>query len=276
MAIISELEEEFGEAKRLLRQIVELSDVKSQRMEALKAIDRIDKKIDRQNASSEAVYQYNIHLEQSSTYIAPPTSPVEKNIQYNVNLEENSSFITQPQENPIDTIPLDSEKDVDYRKLRDLLKAGQWKEADKETLQAMLKANTDSKGRLYNGSFEKFPYKDLKTIDQLWVTASDGHFGFSIQKKIWEDCGGPTSSGTNWDRFCVRLGWKNKQATAYMNYSNLRFDQSLSPEGELPILDGLFIAFCGDYGGRCTCDVACFFGVSYVSEILVKISTKQF
>jgi hypothetical protein len=124
MAKDAELVEEFGEAKRLLRQIVELSDVKSQRMDALKAIDRIDKKIDRQNNSpsrNDAVYQYNINLESGSTYIAPPISPEEKNIEYNVSLEGNSSFITQPPEHSLDAISLDSEKGVDYRKLLNFL-----------------------------------------------------------------------------------------------------------------------------------------------------------
>lgn len=140
-----------------------------------------------------------------------------------------------PAQHPLDAIPLNSEKDVDYRKLRDLLKAGQWKEADQETLQVMLKAaNRVSNGYLDSASLKNFPCKDLKTIDQLWVTASDGHFGFSVQKKIWEDCGSPTSSGKNWNQFCVRVGWKNKQATAYVNYSDLKFNPSLSPIGELP------------------------------------------
>jgi GUN4-like/Caspase domain len=272
MAIDAEIEEGFGEAKRLLRQIVELSDVKSQRMDALKAIDRIDKKIDRQNASSEAVYHYNIHLEQGSTYIAPPTSPVEKNIQYNVNFEENSSFITQPQENPINAIALNSEKGVDYRKLRDLLKAGQWEDADQETFRVMLQVtNRPCADRVDFQSLKIFPCKDLKTIDQLWVTASAGHFGLSIQKKIWEDCGSPRNSGKNWDQLCVRVGWQNKERTAYrysdshevqnqnlkplyreafrkpfrtsrdgerlypyVTYSDLKFNPSLSFEGELP------------------------------------------
>jgi hypothetical protein len=207
-------------------------------MDALKAIDRIDKKIDRQNNSplrNDAVYQYNISLESGSTYIAPPISPEEKNIQYNVNLEGNSSFITQPPEHSLDTIPLDSEKGVDYRKLRGLLKEGKWKEADEETLQVMLKAaNRVSDRYLDIASLKNFPCKDLRTIDQLWVTASDGHFGFSVQKKIWEDCGSPTSFGKNWDQFCVRVGWQNKQATSYVSYSDLKFNPSLSPKGELP------------------------------------------
>jgi uncharacterized caspase-like protein len=142
----------------------------------------------------------------------------------------------------LDTIPLDSEKGVDYHKLRDLLKAGQWKEADEETLQVMLKAaNRVADGWLDTDSLKKFPCKDLKTIDQLWVTASDGHFGFSVQKKIWEDCGSPTSSGKNWDQFSVKVGWQNKKATAYVNYSDLNLNPFLSPKGESPILVGWYM-----------------------------------
>lgn len=140
----------------------------------------------------------------------------------------------QPPAHPLDAIPLDSEKGVDYRKLRDLLKAGQWREADEETLQVMLKAANRVSAGFDSNSLQKFPCKDLKTIDQLWVTASNGHFGFSVQKKIWEDCRSPINSGKNWDQFCIRVGWQDKQATAYVSYSDLSFNPYLSPTGELP------------------------------------------
>jgi hypothetical protein len=135
----------------------------------------------------------------------------------------------------LDTIPLDSEKGVDYRKLRDLLKAGQWKEADQETFQALRKsANQLTGAYLDPDSLKNFSCTDLRTIDQLWVTASDGHFGFSVQKQIWEDCSSSTNSDKNWDRFCVKVGWKNQQATTCVSYSDLKFNPSLSPKGELP------------------------------------------
>jgi uncharacterized caspase-like protein len=143
-----------------------------------------------------------------------------------------------PDQHPLDTIPLDSENSVNYRKLRDLLKGGQWQEADIETLQVMLQASNRVRDSwLDSDSLKIFPSKDLKTIDQLWVTASKGHLGFSVQRKIWENCGSPTGSGKNWDRFCVRVGWKKKrllQDAIYVNYSDLYFNPSLSPKGELP------------------------------------------
>ena len=153
---------------------------------------------------------------------------------------------------PLDAISLDSEKGVDYRKLRDMLRVGYWQRADRETLQLMLKvANRESNGFLNSESLKKFPCKDLKTIDQLWVTASNGRFGFSVQKKIWQEWGSPTSSSRTWGLFCVRVGWakhstrwwENKNFIFYVNYSDLRFDLSVSPKGHLPLVgvDGVLV-----------------------------------
>jgi GUN4-like len=93
-------------------------------------------------------------------------------------------------------------------------------------------ANRVNESWFNSESLQKFPYEDLRTIDQLWMTASDGHFGFSIQKKIWEDCGSVISPSKNWTQFCVRVGWwKNDD---WVSYEELSFNQSLSPKGQLP------------------------------------------
>jgi GUN4-like len=115
----------------------------------------------------------------------------------------------QPKQLKIDTLELASEKGVDYRNLRDLLKTEKWREADQETLKVMLKAaNRESKGWLDSDSLKNFPCQDLKTIDQLWVTASKGHFGFSVQKKIWIECGSPMSYNDDWEKFGDAVGWR--------------------------------------------------------------------
>ena len=88
------------------------------------------------------------------------------------------------------TDDLSSKKGIDYTRLRDLLKAGEWKEADQETLAVMLKiADREKEGWLNIYSIEQFPCTDLRTIDQLWVRYSNGHFGFSVQKVIWQEVG---------------------------------------------------------------------------------------
>ena len=98
---------------------------------------------------------------------------------------------------------LNSAVGYDYTRLRDLLAARQWREADEETANAMLKvACRQKEGWLYPEDIKKFPRKDLQTIDRLWVKYSYGHFGFSVQKEIYQDLGGMEAKDVNiWNRF---------------------------------------------------------------------------
>ncbi len=78
-----------------------------------------------------------------------------------------------------------------YGKLRDLLSAGKWKEADLETANVMLEVSgkTD-KEELTPDDAIKFPCSVINLIDQLWNNYSNGRFGFSVQKKVYESMGG--------------------------------------------------------------------------------------
>ncbi len=88
-------------------------------------------------------------------------------------------------------VTIKSERGVDYTKLRDLLATGKWQEADEETEQKMLEAaGRTEDGWLRVEDIARFPCEDLRTIDQLWVKYSNGRFGFSVQKRIYESLGG--------------------------------------------------------------------------------------
>jgi uncharacterized caspase-like protein len=243
MATEAELEEQFDEAKRLLLQVVEFSEDKYQRSDAVAALDRVDRKLSRRTIIAETK-----PVNPPSIPINPPTPQTP---------EARPATPQQPDQQPIDAITLDSEKGVDYRKLRDLLKAGQWRKADEETLQVMLKAaNRVRDGWLSPSSLKNFPSKDLRTIDQLWVTASSGHFGFSVQKKIWEECCSPKIPRQNWkDRDwsgfhnLVGWGWNDTRYVdyfpKYVDYADLKFSLALSPKGELPRLKQQFSFWFG-------------------------------
>ncbi|HSM83653.1 MAG TPA: TIR domain-containing protein, partial [Nodosilinea sp.] len=65
---------------------------------------------------------------------------------------------------------LSSEKGIDYRNLRDLLKAGQWREADSKTYETMIRAVGKTPGDWFTkDDLLNFPCTDLLTIDRLWV-----------------------------------------------------------------------------------------------------------
>ncbi|MFS0515543.1 GUN4 domain-containing protein [Nostoc sp. UIC 10607] len=131
---------------------------------------------------------------------------------------------------------LSSEKGVNYTQLRDLLAAGMWKEADKETLAVMLKASSrEEEGWFDNESINIFPCTDLRTIDQLWVKYSNGRFGFSVQKKIYLSVGGKADGEyykEAWEKFGDRVGWRVKEN--WIDYFDIDFNTSAC-EGHLPV-----------------------------------------
>ncbi|MFM6472156.1 MAG: GUN4 domain-containing protein, partial [Dolichospermum sp.] len=138
-----------------------------------------------------------------------------------------------------------SDVGMDYRKLRDLLKAGKWKEADEETLRVMLCVGGTREGWLNVESFDNFPCADLRTIDQLWVKYSDGRFGFSVQKRIYQGLGGTREYNQEiwWEMFTDKVGWT--KGGNWLYYKDITFDKK-APEGHLPF-NGLDI-FWG-FGG---------------------------
>jgi serine/threonine protein kinase len=127
-----------------------------------------------------------------------------------------------------------SEVRTNYSKLRQLLTAQKWREADLETTAILLKvSNREQEGWIRAEDFKKFPCQDLHTIDKLWVTYSRGRFGFSIQRRVWESLGRKIEIDyTSWCRFGDRLGWRVKGN--WLNYSELTFNRDAAPLGHLP------------------------------------------
>ncbi|MFM6004898.1 MAG: GUN4 domain-containing protein, partial [Sphaerospermopsis kisseleviana] len=103
---------------------------------------------------------------------------------------------------------------------------------DEETIQVMLRVANREKQRWLNvKSFDNFPCVDLRTIDGLWVKYSNGRFGFSVQKRIYQ------SLGANEIAFGDRVGWRRKGWRLGMGfwkyYDELTFDIT-APEAHLP------------------------------------------
>ena len=129
-----------------------------------------------------------------------------------------------------------TDHNVDYTELRNFLKAGKWKEADRETYLVMLKVVGREDGDfIRDKELFNFPCTDLRTIDQLWVKYSNKRFGFSVQKKIYLEVGGVPDGNFSeeaWENFGVRVGWKVKGSWIY--YLNCTFDTK-APVGHLPV-----------------------------------------
>ncbi|MDA0210691.1 MAG: GUN4 domain-containing protein [Cyanobacteria bacterium FC1] len=135
--------------------------------------------------------------------------------------------IVPVEEPPPKTESFDAQLPVNYHQLRDLLAAGLWQQADLETKALMLQAcDQPQASKLSTDRIAQFPCKTLWTIDRLWVYYSQGRFGFSVQKQIYD------AVGQNYDRFGDRLQWKVNQN--WKNYADLNFSPQ-APLGHLPL-----------------------------------------
>ncbi|MDZ8053300.1 MAG: caspase, EACC1-associated type [Aulosira sp. ZfuVER01] len=128
---------------------------------------------------------------------------------------------------------LSSEKGVDYTKLRDLLAAGKWKDADYETYVLMLQVvGRKENDWIRDEELLNFPCTDLRTIDRLWVKYSNGRFGFSVQKEIYLSVGGKPGGKYDeqaWKKFGDRVGWRVES-----NWIVVETYNTSAPRGHLP------------------------------------------
>jgi serine/threonine protein kinase len=156
-------------------------------------------------------------------------------------LQALNSTLARPPDVSVTTVPMMTSfpahlrtSGINYSKLRDLLAARNWKEADEETRRLLLQiSHREPEGWLRVEDFQKFPCEHLGTIDRLWVKYSDGRFGFSVQKRIWERVGGkPDFDYATWCRFGEQVGWRVKGS--WLNYSDLTFSGNSAPAGHLP------------------------------------------
>lgn len=110
-----------------------------------------------------------------------------------------------------DTKPLAnlfSSENIDYSRLEYCLKSMNWGSANQETTKIILKvAKREKEGWLDPSDINEFPCEVLQTIDNLWVSYSNGKFGFSIQAKVWIECGGKIGQSDHevWQKFYSKV-----------------------------------------------------------------------
>lgn len=124
-----------------------------------------------------------------------------------------------------------------FGKLQELLRSGQWKEADEETTRVMLEITGKSnKEVLTPDDVKEFPTTPLKVIDNLWRNYSHDRFGFSLQLKAYLKLGGTLDTLRAQDLGMLRklgdeVGWR--QNGDWIKGDEVNFSQDLPP-GFLP------------------------------------------
>ena len=108
---------------------------------------------------------------------------------------------------PQPEIPLVTSK-ANYTRLRDLLAQGKWKKADQETTDLLLRGS-NRELFLRDEDFKNLSCEDLRTMDRLWVAYSQGKFGFSVQREIYQSLGGTSEYNQDvYNKFGDRVGWR--------------------------------------------------------------------
>ena len=131
-------------------------------------------------------------------------------------------------------VPLQSERNLDFSRLQELLEAGQFEEADLVSVRLLCQLAgpaAEKRKWLYFSEVPTLPVPDMRTIDALWRSYSDGKFGYSVQRKLWKNL------NKNWDRLWVEIGWKD--GNHWTRYPG-EFTWDLSaPKGHLPLTNQL-------------------------------------
>ncbi|WP_013320967.1 GUN4 domain-containing protein [Gloeothece verrucosa] len=128
------------------------------------------------------------------------------------------------------------ESKVNYTRLQNLLEKQEWREANDETYNLLLRAsNRERQGWITIEDIKKLPCWDLATLDRLWTTYSNGHFGFTPQLRVFVSTGnrpGRLVAIEPYEAFGDQVGWrKNDDWIRFKENLNYSLD---APVGHLP------------------------------------------
>lgn len=135
---------------------------------------------------------------------------------------------------PNGVVSLKSDRDIDYQPLQELLIQQDFQQGDRLTLEKLCElAGEQAMNRqwLYFSEVDRFPATDLQTINTLWLTYSEGKFGFSVQRELW------LAQGKNFNKLWDKIGWRKENN--WTRYPNEFIWDLSAPRGHLPLSNQL-------------------------------------
>jgi len=145
--------------------------------------------------------------------------------------DESQTFLAR---HPAGWLAVGSAAGLDYAPLQHHLMRLEWEQADRLTsalLRQLAGTGAEQRGYVFYSEVATIPSVDLESLDRLWLCYSRGRFGFSVQGRLLQACGG------QWEQLWPRLGWK--QDGRWTRYPG-SFTWSLAaPEGHMPLVNQL-------------------------------------
>lgn len=134
--------------------------------------------------------------------------------------------VIQEQSDSIPLLPRELPQE-EYIRLKNLLASGRWREANENTRTIILKTvKGEKEGWLTDEQIQNFPCQVLQVIDRLWLQYSNQRFGFSVQKRIFNECEKEPQA------FGDRVGWRNQNT--WISASQVIYTPINAPVGHLP------------------------------------------
>ncbi|HEY9691091.1 MAG TPA: GUN4 domain-containing protein [Oculatellaceae cyanobacterium] len=134
--------------------------------------------------------------------------------------------VIRDQSNSIPLLPKELPQE-EYIRLKNLLMAGRWREANETTRNIILKAvKAEKEGWLTEEQIQNFPCQVLQVIDRLWLEYSNQRFGFSVQKRIFNQCEKEPQA------FGDHVGWHIQNT--WISASQVIYNPAKAPVGHLP------------------------------------------
>lgn len=136
-----------------------------------------------------------------------------------------------------------SARNIDYVPLANMLMIRDYLAADQFTRDVLIKlcgAEEEGRNFVYWTEVQKIPETDMKTIEKLWLTFSNGKFGYSTQSRLY------TALNGNFDNFIRRIGWTmvdpvsgNERKLKWFGANEFKYDLDTAPIGHLPLTSAL-------------------------------------
>lgn len=142
-----------------------------------------------------------------------------------------------------------------YSRLRELLAAGDFDGADRETAHLLFDQLVDGHGDVTPEALERCSASFLLIVDGLWSVSSEGRQGFAAQQRLYRDLGGGRNSliaqdQVLFDRFIHTVAWPTLAGVGFVLPAELSVPVPTAVDGEGRLLPGHLPLRCwaSEYG----------------------------